>query len=87
MKVEAHQRSQIDTAKKELKTAYENELNNDLQQLEQKNSTLLTTKQKLEQEGIDEIARYKQAKLNKNMFEDDEIEEISTPAVLESSRT
>lgn len=54
--------------------------------MEQKNSALLTTKQKLEQEGIDELARYKLAKSNKNMFEDDEIEEISTPAVLESAR-
>lgn len=54
--------------------------------MEQKNSALLTTKQKLEQEGIDELARYKLAKSSKNMFEDDEIEEISTPAVVESAR-
>jgi hypothetical protein len=46
----------------------------------------LTTKQKLEQEGIDEVARYKLAKSNKNIFEDDEIEEIYSPAVLESAR-
>jgi hypothetical protein len=34
----------------------------------------------------DDLERYKLAKQNKNIFDDEEIEEISTPAVLESSR-
>jgi hypothetical protein len=63
-------------------------LNKDLQQLESKNAALLTTKQRLELERdpVNELERYKLAKKNQNMFEDNEIEEISTPAVLETSR-
>ena len=41
---------------------------------------------RVREQGIFKIVE-KQKRTELNMFEDDEIEEISTPAVLESSRT
>jgi hypothetical protein len=54
--------------------------------LEDRNQNLLQNKQKLDLLPEDDLARYKLAKQNKNIFDDEEIEEISTPAVMESSR-
>ena len=41
MKVEAHQRSQIDAARQNQKSAFENDLNNDLAKMEAKNTAII----------------------------------------------
>lgn len=84
MKVEAHQRDAIETAKNTQKNEYLSEMNRDLAKLEERNTQLQM--QKAKADNADELERYRQSKQNKNMFEDEEIEEIYTPAVIESSR-
>lgn len=82
MKVEAHQREYIEDARQGQKTAFENELQTELNTMEQKDTRILNAKiRKGDAEPVDERLRYAQIKQNRNMFEDDEdIEEMETPA-------
>ncbi len=53
--------------------------------MEAKNTEIVNNKAAMG-ELVDPMQRYKEVKQNKNMFDDDDIVEISTPGVLESSR-
>ena len=66
MKVEAHQRDAIETAKNTQKNEYLSEMNRDLAKLEERNTQLQM--QKAKADHADELERYRQSKQNKNML-------------------